>query len=519
MSNILKTITPLFTTSLWKWDIQSQNNFFSYSEGISFPSASMLSYSQSLSKHIWISEDDIYSPSFINSLSGNSLPQLIKPYALRYWGHQFWYWAGQLWDGRVLNLWEIQNEKDIYTLQLKWSWPNIFSRWWDGFAVLRSSIREFVCSEAMYHLWVPTSRALCLISTWSKVVRDVMYDWNPRLEAWAIVCRVAPSFIRFWSFEILTKEDKIPELKILVDYIVKLYYPHIDVKSENTYALFLKEVADKTLDMIINWQRVGFVHWVMNTDNMSILGLTLDYGPYGFLDNYDENWTPNTTDAEGRRYRFWNQVNIGLWNIVQLANALHPLIQDVPVIQKIVDDYRTNFLKKYHTMMQQKLWLYEDITDDILLIQELIKLLQTSGTDFTIFFRNLSKYKKDTKFSWDVLEPIRDAFYTPKKITWDIQTSWENWIQKYLKRLQVEKQSDTQRRSAMNRVNPKYIWRNYIASQVIEDVEKGDTASLETCMKLFEKPYDEQPEFEKYFAKRPDWAKEKIGCSMLSCSS
>lgn len=518
MSDILKTIIPLFTSSLWKWDIQSQNNFFSYSKGTSFSSASMLSYSQSLSKHIWISGDDICSSWFINALSGNSLPKTIKPYVLRYWGHQFWYWAGQLWDGRVLNLWEIQKEKDIYTLQLKWSWPNIFSRWWDGFAVLRSSIREFVCSEAMYHLWVPTSRALCLIATWSTVIRDVMYDWNPRLEAWAIVCRVAPSFIRFWSFEILTKENKIPELKILVDYIIKLYYPHIDVKSENTYTLFLKEVADKTLDIIIDWQRVWFVHWVMNTDNMSILGLTLDYGPYGFLDNYDENWTPNTTDAEWRRYRFWNQANIGLWNIVQLANALYPLIKDIEIIKQIVSNYKIQYQEKYVSMMRRKLGFIEVQKDDEVLIKNLIELLQISEIDHTIFFRNLWKYTKNQYHTDDTLSPIIDAFYNQetKKV---VTPKWKKWIEAYLQRLTKEATNDIDRKIAMDKVNPKYIWRNYIASQVIEDVEKGDTTSLETCMKLFENPYNEQPEFEKYFAKRPDWAKEKIGCSMLSCSS
>lgn len=519
--SFIKNISSLFTKNL-PWDTVTEqhsrsvfNACYSWAFPVNPKNPKLIHFSQILAKELSI---DTHISWFLDVFSGRKIYPNTQPYAMCYGGHQFGNWAWQLGDGRAINLFEIETKDGIQTLQLKWAGPTPYSRWGDGFAVLRSSLREYVCSEAMYHLWVPTTRALSLVTTGDEVIRDMMYDGHPKLEPWAIICRVAPSFIRFWNFEIFAARDDIKTLKILLDFTIKQYFPHLWKPNKKTYTSFLQEVAKTTLDMIIHWQRVGFVHGVMNTDNMAILWLTIDYGPYGFLDNYDEHWTPNTTDAEGRRYRFWNQPNISLWNIVQLANALHPLIQDVSVIQKIVDDYRTNFQKKYQAMMQQKLWLYENITDDSSLIQELTKLLQLSNTDYTIFFRNLCKYKKDMKYTGDILEPIQGAFYD-ENISGEIKTSWENWIQKYLKRLQGEKQSDGQRRITMNRVNPKYIWRNYIASQVIQDVEKWDTTSLEACMKMLEKPYDEAPEFEKYFAKRPDWAKEKVGCSMLSCSS
>jgi serine/tyrosine/threonine adenylyltransferase len=519
------TTNNLFTSSLPQ-DTQKNNHTrqvqwacFSYTTPVIPSNPKLITHSKTLVKELWLSQKNILSEEFTDIFSGKKIFPNTTPYAMCYGGHQFGHWAGQLWDGRAINLFEVDTKKGVQTLQLKWAWPTPYSRWGDGFAVLRSSLREYMCSEAMFHLWVPTTRALSLIITGDKVVRDVMYDGNPQFEPWAIVCRVAPSFIRFGNFEIFAARGDLKTLKILLDFTIKHYFSHLWKPSKKVYIKFLQEVAETTLDMIIHWQRVGFVHGVMNTDNMSILWLTIDYGPYGFLDHYDESWTPNTTDAEGRRYRFWNQPNIALWNIVQLANALHPLIQDIPVIEKIVENYRTNFQKKYLTMMQQKLWLREDISSDISLIQELIKLLQISETDYTIFFRNLSNYEKNKTYTTDILEPIEAAFYTPQEIVWEIQTSWENWIKKYLQRLKVEAQSDTQRKTSMNQVNPKYIWRNYIASQVIEDVGKWDTTSLEECMKMLEKPYDEAPEFKHYFSKCPDWAKEKVGCSMLSCSS
>jgi serine/tyrosine/threonine adenylyltransferase len=515
------TFTFSLPADTWKGNASRQVPWacFSYTTPIVPSNPKLISYSKLLAKELPLTQKDILSQEFTDTLSGEEVFPNTTPYAMCYGGHQFGHWAGQLGDGRAINLFEAETKNWMKTFQLKWAWPTPYSRSGDGFAVLRSSLREYVCSEAMHHLWAPTTRALSLITTGDKVVRDVMYDGNLQYEPWAIVCRVAPSFIRFGNFEIFAARNDTKTLKTLLDFTIENYFFHLWKPDKNTYIEFLQEVAETTLGMIIHWQRVGFVHGVMNTDNMSILWLTLDYGPYGFLDTYDENWTPNTTDRENRRYRFWNQPNIALWNIVQLANALHPLIQDIPVIEKIVTDYRENFKKKYLNMMQQKLWLKENISDDISLVQELTKLLQVSETDYTIFFRNLSNYKKNTTSKTNILKSIEDAFYSPQEIVSELKISWEKWIQKYLQRLQIEAQSDTQRKTSMNQINPKYIWRNYIASQVIEDIEKWDTTSLEACMKMLEKPYDEAPEFEKYFAKRPDWAKEKVGCSMLSCSS
>ena len=265
-------------------------------------------------------------PAFVNSadfaavFGGNTLLPGMDPHAMCYGGHQFGNWAGQLGDGRAIILGEVQTRRgEHWSLQLKGAGPTPYSRTADGLAVLRSSLREFLCSEAMYHLGVPTTRALSLVTTGERVVRDMFYDGNPRAEPGAIVCRVAPSFVRFGNFEILAARGEVDLLRQLVDFSLATDYPGLGEPGRETYAAWLAEISRRTAVLVAHWMRVGFVHGVMNTDNMSILGLTIDYGPYGWLENYDPDWTPNTTDAGHRRYRFGTQPQVALWNLVQLA--------------------------------------------------------------------------------------------------------------------------------------------------------------------------------------------------------
>ncbi|MFB9051552.1 YdiU family protein [Formosa undariae] len=477
----------------------------------------LIHVSPELLETLGITEAESKSEEFLKVFTGNQVLEHTKPFAMCYGGHQFGNWAGQLGDGRAINLTEIDYNNQRWALQLKGAGPTPYSRTADGLAVLRSSVREYLCSEAMFHLGVPTTRALSLAVTGDQVLRDVMYNGNPEYEEGAVVCRVAPSFLRFGSFELLASREDAKTLKTLTDYTIKHFYPEFGAPSKETYLAFFKEVSERTLKMIVDWQRVGFVHGVMNTDNLSILGLTIDYGPYGWLEGFDYGWTPNTTDRQHKRYRYGNQPNIGLWNLYQLANALYPLIEDVDALQAVLDEYKTNFETQSLQMMRSKLGLFEADKSDLKLIQDLEDALQMLETDMTIAFRNLSQFEKENPSNG--LQLIEDAFYNPGAMTSEIEEVWKNWFKTYSERLQKEALSDAERASKMNGVNPKYVLRNYMSQLAIDDAEKGDYALVDELFNLLKNPYDEQPEFQKWFAKRPEWARNKVGCSMLSCSS
>lgn len=457
------------------------------------------------------------SQDFLEVFSGTKLLPDTSPYAMCYGGHQFGNWAGQLGDGRAINLTEVEHEGKHWALQLKGAGETPYSRTADGLAVLRSSIREYMCSEAMFHLGVPTTRALSLMLSGDKVLRDVLYDGNPEYEKGAIVCRAAPSFIRFGNFEILAARQDVKTLKTLVDYTIKHHFNHLGKPSKKVYAQFFKEVAVRSMEMVIHWQRVGFVHGVMNTDNMSILGLTIDFGPYGWLEDYDPGWTPNTTDRAKKRYRFGTQPQIVLWNLLKLANALYPLIEEAEPLQNILTEYQEEVKVAHLEMMKSKLGLFEEDAGDNLLFDELENVLQVSETDMTIFFRKLANLQGVS--STEGLKVVSDAFYKPDEIKKAIREKWEAWFSKYGERLKKETKSGAERAVQMNSVNPKYVLRNYMAQLAIDDADKGDYALLDELFNLLKKPYDEQPENEKWFARRPDWARHKVGCSMLSCSS
>ncbi|MEN3323097.1 YdiU family protein [Mariniflexile soesokkakense] len=496
---------------------QVENACFSYVLPKKTAKPELLHVSPEMLENLGFSKEDAQSEEFLKVFTGNAVLHNTQPYAMCYGGHQFGNWAGQLGDGRAINLAEVEHNNNHWALQLKGAGETPYSRTADGLAVLRSSIREYLCSEAMYHLGVPTTRALSLALSGDAVLRDVMYNGNPEYEKGAIVCRVAPSFLRFGNYEIFAARQDFKTLKTLVDYTIKHFFNHLGKPSKETYLAFFGEVSQRTLEMIIHWQRVGFVHGVMNTDNMSILGLTIDYGPYGWLEGFDFGWTPNTTDRQHKRYRFGNQPNIGLWNLYKLANALYPLIEETEALERILDEYKLDFETKSLAMMRSKLGLEVEDAFDVSLVQELEDNLMLTETDMTIFFRKLSDFKIEKPS--EGLEIVKEAFYISTEIVEEIQQKWETWFQRYADRLGQEQTASEERKENMNSVNPKYVLRNYMAQLAIEDADKGDYKLIDELFQMLKKPYEEQPEHGKWFAKRPDWARHKVGCSMLSCSS
>lgn len=490
---------------------------YSYVTPRSTSNPELLHVSKEMLETLGISESDAHSQEFLEIMTGNKVVKDTKPFAMCYAGHQFGNWAGQLGDGRAINLFEIEHQDKQWMLQLKGAGETPYSRSGDGLAVLRSSIREYLCSEAMHHLGIPTTRALSLALTGDQVMRDIMYSGNPEYEKGAIVSRVSPSFLRFGSYEIFAARQDHKNLKTLVDFTINQHYSHLGTPSKAVYLQFFAEISHRTLEMIIHWQRVGFVHGVMNTDNMSVLGLTIDYGPYGWLEGFDFGWTPNTTDREHKRYRYGNQPNMGLWNLYKLANALYPLSEDAEALEAILEKYTVDFEVESLKMMRSKLGLQTNNPSDEKLFQDLEDLLQATETDMTIFFRRLSDFRPEDPSKG--LSTVDDAFYKPSEITAQLQDQWNNWFERYASRLHQETGSQDERKTRMDAVNPKYVLRNYMAQLAIDQANTGDYSLIDELYQLLKHPYDEQLEHEKWFAKRPEWARHKVGCSMLSCSS
>lgn len=492
---------------------QVPNAAFSYVTPKIPGNPSLVHFSPQMLEAVGLTEKDAKSEEFLNVFSGKEVFLETNPFAMCYAGHQFGNWAGQLGDGRAINLFEVNHNDKQWALQLKGAGKTPYSRGADGLAVLRSSIREYLCSEAMFHLGVPTTRALSLSLSGDQVLRDMLYNGNADYEKGAIVCRVAPSFIRFGNFQVFMAQEDTANLKKLTDYTIKHFYPHLGEPNKESYIEFFREICEKTLDLMIHWERVGFVHGVMNTDNMSILGLTIDYGPYGWLEDYDPNWTPNTTDAGQKRYRFGNQAAIGVWNLMQLGNALYLLIEDAKPLEDILNNYQENYLPKHVRMMSDKLGFKNEAETDF--IVELENLLYESEMDLTLFFRNLAKFDKNDPASFSTL--LQESSYSENLES--LQEKWNIFLAVYAEILIAENRDKTERIEAMNLVNPKYVLRNYMAQIAIDAADKGDYSIVGELFNLLLKPYDEQPESEKWFVKRPDWAKTKVGCSMLSCSS
>jgi uncharacterized protein YdiU (UPF0061 family) len=475
----------------------------------------LLAHSPEVAELIGFSEAEVASPEFATVFGGNSLIEGMQPYAANYGGHQFGNWAGQLGDGRAITLGEtINSHGERWELQLKGAGPTPYSRSADGRAVLRSSIREFLCSEAMHHLGAPSTRALSLVATGESVVRDMFYDGNPQLEQGAVVCRVAPSFIRFGNFELPASRGDNELLEKLVNFTIRRDFPELQGSADELREQWFGLVCERTAEMIAHWMRVGFVHGVMNTDNMSILGLTIDYGPYGWVDNFDADWTPNTTDRDRRRYRFGQQPQVAFWNLSRLAGALSSVFPSIEPLQAGLQRYAQAYARIDRENCAAKLGLLACSDDDATLLQSLHQLLQSAEVDMTIFFRLLA----DLDVDQPQFTALRAAFYDDEKRQQSEQ-DFSAWLDRYAERVRHDSLPAEQRRASMNAVNPRYVLRNYLAQQAIDRAELGDNGGIHDLLEVMRRPYDEQPGRDVFAARRPDWARDRAGCSMLSCSS
>lgn len=477
----------------------------------------LLAWSDELAQELGIQKPA--SQADIDILGGNLVTPSMQPYAACYAGHQFGNWAGQLGDGRAITLgeWETPGG-EIRELQLKGAGPTAYSRRADGRAVLRSSVREYLMSEAMHYLGVPTTRALSLVTTGEDVLRDMFYNGNPQYEPGAVVMRVAPSFLRFGSYEMPASRKEIANLRKLTDWTIREFFPHIE--GEDKLLPWFREVVERTAALMVEWLRVGFVHGVMNTDNMSILGLTIDYGPYSFVDDYDLSFTPNTTDLPGRRYAFGNQASIGYWNLGRLASALAPLLENTDPLLLALRAYEDLFWKKYYAMMINKLGLDELKEGDKELIGRFEEMLSTIKPDMTIFYQRLIELPVDLSGEEAIISHFRQSFYQEPDTAG--RALLHTLIQDYYQRIKANNCSREASLARMRRHNPRFILRNYLLHQAIEELEKGRATNGQDSLfvklqQAIKDPYSNQ--FDEFFAKRPDWASKKAGCSMLSCSS
>jgi len=432
---------------------------------------------------------------FVEVFSGKQKLAGAAPLAMLYAGHQFGHYVSQLGDGRAILLGETTNQRgEQWEIQLKGSGLTPYSRDGDGRAVLRSSIREYLCSEAMHGLGIATTRALCLIGSDDEVYRE-------QIETGAMLTRLAPSHVRFGSFEVFFYRKQHQRVRQLADYVIDGHYPELAQQTDR-YTALLQSVSDRTAKLMAQWQAVGFAHGVMNTDNMSILGLTLDYGPYGFMEAYDAGYICNHTDHQGR-YAFDQQPQIGLWNLTCLAQALTPLI-DIDAAKAVLESYQSVFSQHYYSLMLQKLGI-ETVEDaSVALLGELLALMQHSGSDYTRVFRSLCGVVSGDGAK---LHHTRDLFLQ--------REPFDRWLQDYRAYLSTQKSDDAEREEKMKRVNPKYVLRNYMAQIAIEKAEQQDYTEIENLMNLLRTPFDEHPQWQHYAEASPEWA----GDIQVSCSS
>jgi hypothetical protein len=440
-------------------------------------------------------------PEFTRYLSGAAPLPGSEPLAALYAGHQFGHYVPQLGDGRAILLGEVQNSRgERWEMQLKGAGLTPYSRQGDGRAVLRSSIREYLAGEAMHGLGIPTTRALCLFGSDEEV-------WRETLEKGALLVRLAPSHVRFGSFEVFYYRRQFEPLRRLADYVIEHHYPQLGEEKDRYLALF-REVTARTARLIALWQAVGFAHGVMNTDNMSILGLTLDYGPYAFLDDYDPGLICNHSDYQGR-YAFDRQPAIAHWNLSRLGQALLPLLDGTPQAaaeraNAVLEEYQDIYARHYHAAMADKLGLRETRPGDAALMGELLGLLAADRVDYTGFFRALGRYDSAAGAADTAL---RDLFLQ--------RDAYDRWAAAYTARLRAEQSDDAARRQAMDRVNPRYILRNYLAQQAISRAEQGDYDEIGRLLRLLQAPFDEHPDLAAYAAPPPEWGRRLA----ISCSS
>lgn len=454
----------------------------------------LISFNPAAAALIDLDPEQAKRPEFAGVFGGSLLVPGMEPLAMLYSGHQFGVYVPQLGDGRAILLGEVRNERgEKWDLHLKGAGLTPFSREGDGRAVLRSTIREYLCSEAMHGLGIPTTRALCVVGSEHKVFRE-------QVETGAMLVRMAPSHVRFGTFEVFYYRKQHEQLTILADYVIAHHFPHL-IDGPDKYARFFFEVVERTAKLIAQWQAVGWAHGVMNTDNMSIHGITLDYGPFGFMDDYDPGFICNHSDHNGR-YAFNQQPYIGLWNLSCLAQALLPLAAKEE-LKAALDRYTPLCERRYMELMQAKFGLSEEQEDDAGLIQDLLSLMQQGHVDYTNFFRALGSFSSQ---DGSPNEPLRDSFLD--------REAFSRWAKRYADRLCREKSRDEERSSRMNRVNPKYILRNYLAQQAIEKAQQKDFSEIDQLLALLQNPYSEQPGMDNYASPPPNWGKHlSVSCS------
>ena len=470
------------------------SDFYTELRPTPLPSPHWVGTSHSVAQLLGLPEGWHQSEEALQALTGNQVLAGSTPLASVYSGHQFGVWAGQLGDGRAILLGELAGGHEI---QLKGAGRTPYSRMGDGRAVLRSSIREFLCSEAMHGLGIPTSRALCITGSPGLVRRE-------ELETAAVVTRVAPSFVRFGHFEHFAANDQEEQLRTLADYVIGRYYPECRSPEAtspwggNPYAALLHSVSERTAQLMAQWQAVGFCHGVMNTDNMSILGLTLDYGPFQFLDAFVPGHICNHSDHHGR-YAYNRQPNIAYWNLFCLAQALLPLIEDQDTALAALESYKTVFPDAFMARMHKKLGLTQAQDSSEALVEPLLQLLAQNAVDYTIFWRRLSHAVAEGQF-----EPVRDLFAD--------RAAFDAWLLSYSELLALEDKALAA--DLMLNSNPKFVLRNHLGKQAIRAAKGGDFSELATLQRLLERPFDEHPGHEAYADFPPDWASSiSISCS------
>ncbi|MEB3299415.1 MAG: YdiU family protein [Candidatus Sericytochromatia bacterium] len=477
------------------------------------PRPSLLAWSEALAQDFGLTwPDDVA----VAQLAGHVQTGQPQPWASRYGGHQFGTWAGQLGDGRAHVMGSLVDlNGQLHDVQLKGAGRTPFSRHADGRAALRSSLREHVCSEAMAALGLPTTRSLALVATGEPVVRDMFYDGRPHPEPGAIVARVAPSFIRFGHFQILAAHGELELLGALARHVVTRFYPELGPPGPEAWTAMFTEVCRRTARMIVGWMHLGFVHGVMNTDNMSILGLTLDYGPFGWLSSYDPDFTPNTTDFGGRRYRFAHQPLVAQWNLARLAEALLPLGLDPRDLQAGLEIYQDTYAQLDREGMAIKLGLSEHRgPEDDALIARMWSMLHQTGTDRTIFHRHLALVvpsdPNPLRHLTQALPDVADA---------SARRAMADWLGQWQARIATESVPPSMRADRMNGVNPVVIPRNHLLLEAIRATEAGEEEPLERLLTSLQRPYEDLPMHAPYAGRPPEWADVTPGCATLSCSS
>ncbi|MET0544128.1 MAG: protein adenylyltransferase SelO [Variovorax sp.] len=466
-------------------------DFFNRLHQTPLPSPHWVGRSDAAAREIGLDPSWVASPEAVEVFAGNALLPGMDPLASVYSGHQFGVWAGQLGDGRAILLGETESG---FELQLKGAGRTPYSRMGDGRAVLRSSIREFLCSEAMHGLGIPTTRALCVTGADTRVRRE-------EIETAAVVTRTAPSFIRFGHFEHFAANERHDELRLLADFVIDRFYPECRLTGSfggNAYAALLEAVSERTAALMAQWQAVGFCHGVMNTDNMSILGLTIDSGPFQFLDGFNPRHICNHSDTGGR-YAYNQQPNVAYWNLHCLGQALLPLIGEPDVAVAALESYKTVFPREFEARMRAKLGLAQAAEGDRALIENLLPVLAKEQTDWTIFWRRLSDHMAGAE-----LQTVRDLFIDPAGI--------DTWLLSF-----AERHADVPRATAahsMRATNPKFVLRNHLGQQAIEAAERRDFGEVATLLKLLETPFDDHAGHDAYAGFPPDWASSiEISCS------